>query len=632
MNMQRLSFLTVVLGAAAAGFVGCDTDSPVEPIIEDPPPVVDPEDQEVVISNVRPPAVSGGTLIVSRDGLHAIAADPDRDRVVVVDLAKQDVIAKIALQEGDEPGRVAEDSEGRVHVALRRGGALLTLDPATWSVAGRRSVCASPRGVATFKPIEGGEETVVVACASGEVVEIEAAPTGKVVSTTQLEPDLRDVVVSGDGTAAGRKLLVSSFRSAEVLTIGPTGVVQNRSKPQAYSNIFTERMFLPNVAWKMIPAPGGAAMIHQRAAMVPVVIEEEEPDGYGGQVFDCGSTITNAAVSRFDSNGNVATSERGGGIGPALLPVDVALSDEASANWGERQIAMIGAGNDQLMMTNWSTVDQFDACDDNFFQGFVAPVGPEPIALDFGPTNVETGARELVVQLREPAALVIYDGNTLNWRAEIALGGDSRADSGHTLFHRNPEQPTTIACASCHPEGGDDGHTWLFTEIGERRTQSLYGDITGTEPFHWDGDLNNLEDVMTTVFEHRMGGSPQSEARVDALHSWLATIPRIGLPEQVDSTAIARGKALFESTEVGCATCHSGAKLTNNKTMSIGKGAATQVPSLVGVRNRAPFMHDGCAKTLKDRFEPNCGGTEHGDVSGLSDAEIDDIVAYMNSL
>ncbi|MBK8257107.1 MAG: hypothetical protein IPK82_31105 [Polyangiaceae bacterium] len=72
---------------------------------------------------------------------------------------------------------------------------------------------------------------------------------------------------------------------------------------------------------------------------------------------------------------------------------------------------------------------------------------------------------------------------------------------------------------------------------------------------------------------------------------------------------------------------------TNNQNADVGRGKSLQVPTLVGVAWRAPFMHDGCAATLKDRFtNPDCGGSKHGDMSGLSDSEINDLVAYLESL
>src|SRR5664279_3183837 len=61
------------------------------------------------------------------DGHHAVVADPDRDRLMVVDLDAGTTV-EIALQAGDEPGRLVQDAAGRVHVALRRGGALLTIN------------------------------------------------------------------------------------------------------------------------------------------------------------------------------------------------------------------------------------------------------------------------------------------------------------------------------------------------------------------------------------------------------------------------------------------------------------------------------------------------------------------------
>jgi len=44
-------------------------------------------------------------------------------------------------------------------------------------------------------------------------------------------------------------------------------------------------------------------------------------------------------------------------------------------------------------------------------------------------------------------------------------------------------------------------------------------------------------------------------------------------------------------------------------------------------------MHDGCAATLADRFDPACGGGDlHGKTSHLTPAETGDLVAYLKSL
>src|SRR6476646_9590542 len=89
--------------------------------------------------------ITGGTMLVTRDGTMAIVADPDRDQLVTVDLGTKQVISQFALQPNDEPGRIAEDGNGVVPVALRRGGAVLAIDPHNSTVLSRVNVCAEPR-------------------------------------------------------------------------------------------------------------------------------------------------------------------------------------------------------------------------------------------------------------------------------------------------------------------------------------------------------------------------------------------------------------------------------------------------------------------------------------------------------
>ena len=43
-------------------------------------------------------------------------------------------------------------------------------------------------------------------------------------------------------------------------------------------------------------------------------------------------------------------------------------------------------------------------------------------------------------------------------------------------------------------------------------------------------------------------------------------------------------------------------------------------------------MHDGCAATLDQRFDTNCGGDRHGHVDALDAQQRSDLVAYLSSL
>ncbi|HTJ84986.1 MAG TPA: c-type cytochrome, partial [Polyangiaceae bacterium] len=599
-----LPLLTFAVAAAAAS--GCESTT-ADDFID--PPTTPPTQQEVVHSDVAPPPISGGTLLVTRDGSRIVVADPDRDRIVVVDHASWDVVAEIALDPGDEPGRSAEDAAGLVHVALRRGGDIVSIDAKTGEVVARRAACAAPRGIA-FDPTA---DALLVACAGGELVTLPsnvASPASRVV---QLDRDLRDVVIENG------KIFVSRFRSAEVLQLDGDGNVLTRATPRTYTNTTTQRQYSADVAWRMVPEGDGVRVVHQRSVTGLV----EPPPASSGAAYyggaDCSTSIVNAATTRVGANGEVEQSAQTGGLGVLVLPVDMAVSPDGAS------FAVVAASNDSLTIANLYSADDEDACEQFGSLSTMANValGNEPIAVAWPSQS------ELIVQERQPSALVVlneYGAIT----ATVTLGGARRADTGHQMFHRNPDGPTAISCASCHPEGRDDGHTWNFQNvIGGRRTQSLVGGVMETAPFHWDGDLSSLDDLMTLVFEQRMGGIHQEANRVEVLSDWLDTIPRVEPSDAVDADAVARGEALFFDKTVACASCHSGAALTNDKTVDVGTGKAFQVPSLRAIADRAPYMHDGCAKTLKDRFLPSCGGGDaHGRTSQLGDAQLDDLVAY----
>ena len=173
---------------------------------------------------------------------------------------------------------------------------------------------------------------------------------------------------------------------------------------------------------------------------------------------------------------------------------------------------------------------------------------------------------------------------------------------------------------------------WNFSDFGRRRTQPLDVGLFGSAPFHWDAELPSFGHLMQSIFSERMGGPGESDARVAALEEYLYALPRRPAVRDSADAAALRGKEVFESRQVGCATCHTGESFGDGNSADIGREVALQVPSLIAVSARAPYMHDGCASSLLERFDPTCGGDKHGDVSALSDAELQDLIAYLESL
>ena len=273
-----------------AGFGGGSSGTPIEGRFE-------PVFGSVVKQTNPPPPISGGTLLVTHDGHTVVAADPDRDMVYVMDVSVPDLLFTVALQAGDEPGRLAEDGAGRVHVALRGGGGLVTIDPASGTILARRPVCPAPRGVAW----DSTQDVVYVACATGELVTLPSAG-GAATSSVMVERDLRDVLVQ-NGT-----VFVSTFRAAEVLKVGSDGsVVQRTTLPQGPS--------VPHVAWRtFLDAAGQIVVLHQDQSAQP--ISTHQPGAYGG-----GGAPT-AVGSQVDVLGLDGSPLQGFEVPQAALPVD----------------------------------------------------------------------------------------------------------------------------------------------------------------------------------------------------------------------------------------------------------------------------------------------------------------------
>ena len=297
-----------------------------------------------------------------------------------------------------------------------------------------------------------------------------------------------------------------------------------------------------------------------------------------------------------------------------MLPVDLALSPDASMLAGVTPGSAFttGLGNLYVVTMSDGIQQETDTSVGN---------GQQLTAVTFASSD------HLLVQSREPATLfmVPISGGTIT---SVQLAAGSRDDTGHDVFHT--QAGAQIACASCHPEGGDDGHVWILDSV-QRRTPSLRGTIAGTAPYHWPGDQPDLPTLVNNVYTLRMSGAPLASDQMSALTGWVQTVPPPPAPTWVDAKAASLGRALFESPTTKCASCHSGTKLTNNTTVDVGTGGAFQVPPLVGVGWRTPLMHNGCATTLADRFG-SCSTAAHGDISSLSAQDKANLVAFLETL
>lgn len=300
-----------------------------------------------------PPPISGGTLLATRDGKRVVAADPDRDVVYVVDVATHSLEHTLTLQAKDEPGRLIEDADGRIHVALRGGRAVATFALDAPSQITRRAVCDLPRGLA----YDAAGDRVHVACAEGAFVSMSADPTAAPSRTLDLGRDLRDVLVH-DG-----ELFVTRFRSAELLRLDAEGQVVQTSTPPEFTELsqrFRDEIVeepmpgspcsaaaaaapdivpvkvLPTVAWRALEVAGeGIVMLHQRARSGEISVDT---GGYGSGLGVCGPGIVHSALSMSSGDRMQWSAD----LSSSALAVDVAVSAD-----GQR-LAVAAAGESSI--------------------------------------------------------------------------------------------------------------------------------------------------------------------------------------------------------------------------------------------------------------------------------------------
>lgn len=192
-----------------------------------------------------------------------------------------------------------------------------------------------------------------------------------------------------------------------------------------------------------------------------------------------------------------------------------------------------------------------------------------------------------------------------------------------------------VSCSTCHFNGRNDGLTWTFSRGADkfsRNTPSLAGNVSETAPVTWTNDVASVAAEARLTSEGRMGGHGLSASDTRAIQAFVDFEPGVDVPTRgSNDAAIARGKAIFEREDVGCATCHSGARLTDNLNHDLYGLTAVNTPGLVGVMATAPYLHDGSAKDLEAVLETS-RLKMMGDTSMLTAAENADLIAYLKSL
>jgi DNA-binding beta-propeller fold protein YncE len=247
--------------------------------------------------------------------------------------------------------------------------------------------------------------------------------------------------------------------------------------------------------------------------------------------------------------------------------------------------------------------------------------------------------------------------------AEIALGpapvwtAERRGEiwwNDATLCFQNWQ-----SCASCHPDARMDGYNWdlLNDGMGNPKNAKSLLFSRQTPPTMWLGVRDNLEpkghdpvswdtakqgiQCIRTGFKWILFTEPDEEKSQD-IDAYLFALTPEPSPYLVDgklSAKAVRGKAIFYFLKVGCAMCHLAATwFTDMKMHDVNtqcyydRGSEFDTPTLHEVWRTAPYLHDGRYVNMRDVFKLGVHGDVQGDVGGLTETQIDELVEYILSL
>lgn len=243
----------------------------------------------------------------------------------------------------------------------------------------------------------------------------------------------------------------------------------------------------------------------------------------------------------------------------------------------------------------------------------------------------------------------VYIINTSTKKVEstIDLGSQPAEDPvrrGERKFH---DASTTtqkwLSCATCHAEGRSDGLNWdlLNDGMGNPKNSKSMLATFDTPPVMAHGVRDNASIAVAAGFKHIKFMKPTQDD-LDDVSAYLQSLtPEVDPYRQSDGSMTAdavAGKAIFESSQANCASCHSGAYYTDLNKYDVGtmneldSSNLFDTPTLLELWRSAPYLHDGSAATIKDVLTTKNSGDKHGGTSHLTETELQQLEAYILQL
>ncbi|MFO1482182.1 MAG: Ig-like domain-containing protein [Verrucomicrobiaceae bacterium] len=618
-----------------------------------------------------PPTVSSSIAYQERTGANARlwVVNPDQDSVAVFDAVTRKRSAIIATGKG--PRSVAIAPDGRAWVVNSENSSI--------SIIGTNLVVAKtvalPRGSRPYAIVfdPAGTSAYISLQDTGRVVRINPATPTQIAATAVVGADVRHLSVSADGT----KIFATRFitpklpgeDTASVVTqegdtkFGGVVAVVDAASMTMVKTIILEHSNdadssltsrgIPNYLGPAVLSPDGLT------AWVP----SKKDNIKRGVLRDGGQLTHDSAVrsitSRIDLTAEaedfparIDYNDAGVASTAAFEPTGIYLF---TALEGSREVAVVDSWGKREILR------------------FVAGRAPEGVVTSpDGRTLYVHNFMDRTVTVHDVGAII--DGaetaptltTTLNCITKEKLAANIL--TGKQLFYDSRDQRLAlqqyVSCAACHNDGGQDGRVWDFTGFGEglRNNISLKGH-GAHGPVHWTGNFDEIQDFEGQLrnFARGLGlmsdadfhsdtrsdplGAPKAgvSADLDALAAYVTSLTTTGSSPNRNAngtltTDAVAGRLIFRAQN--CAACHSGANFTNSAlnvfadigTLKPASGTrlnqpltGLDVPTLRGLWNTAPYLHDGSAATLADAVRAHQGVL-------LTDSQLSQVVAFLSQI
>jgi YVTN family beta-propeller protein len=607
-------------------------------------------------------ASGSSDLVYDQAGAKLYSANYENDSVSVIDAAGMAKLGEVAVSRG--PVGVALTPQGKLWVLHRDAHSIAVVDTATLTVESELMLPygSQPMGIA-MSPT--GDAAYVSLMALGKLLKLDPA-TGAVLGELVVGASARGVSVSHDGSQIYVTRFISEDAKGEVVRLdAATFAIETRFELLADTTTEDTDQSgrgLPNYLFSVGLSPDGLF------AWVPA-----KKDNIFKGLFRDGVALTDdntvrPLISLLDVAGGVEAVERRIDLDDRNLPNQVVFTPVGD-------YAFVSVAGSALIEVR-----------DAYTGGFVTAIKET----GFAPRGlVLTETNKLFVHASLSRSVVAYDvddivtGHALVAKrlTEIPTVATEKLDPqvlrGKQLFFNSADVRMSdqgyISCASCHFDGAEDGRVWDFGSVGEglRNSVSLLGRRgTAQGNVNWSGSFDEIQDaddnirdlfggkgflspeqvatgtVGTGLGDKKAGLSPE----LDALAAFLGSLDQYHASpyRNADGTLTAdglAGRAIFK--KLGCGFCHTGGDATDSAKgklhdvgtikASSGKRAGQPLlgidtPTLNGVWETAPYLHDGSAPTLRDVLTTANPDDRHAFASALSEGELNQLVSYVEQL